>query len=497
MASTVQVPPPQPPQAPPPRYRRSLSGPIILISIGIVFLLGTMGVLNWSRLGHWFAHYWPVILILGGIIKLIEYQAAQRQGSRAPGISAGGIFLIILVIVFGLVATQASRFNWGELRDQINIDDSDFSLFGQKYTYEDQLTQDFPDGAALHINDLRGAVNVSASNDNQIRVSVHKRINAESQSEADQWNAGTKPQITVSGNVATLNGNNQGAGDHGVAADLDVSLPRKAAVTVSTRYGDVSIVGRDGDVQISAQHNDTSVSDINGKVSLSLEHSSARVSQISSDVSIEGRANDVSIEDVKGGVHLDGEFMESVKLARIAQPVTFKSSRTDLQFARLNGDLTLDSGDLQADDMTGPVRLTTRAKDIRLSGISGDVRLEDENGSIELHMSKLGSMQVENRRGDIEIYVPDKAGFQVDARARGGDVETDFNELKIDNSNDLAIASGTVGGGGPHLVLNNEHGTIEIRKGSTAAEIPEPPSPPSSRSPRTPPKPKTPTVTEN
>jgi len=60
-----------PVQVPPPRYRRSFSGPIILISVGTVFLLGTMGVLDWHNLGRWFAHYWPVLLIISGVIKLI------------------------------------------------------------------------------------------------------------------------------------------------------------------------------------------------------------------------------------------------------------------------------------------------------------------------------------------------------------------------------------------------------------------------------------------
>jgi DUF4097 and DUF4098 domain-containing protein YvlB len=487
MASPVQT---QPGQIPPPRYRRSLSGPITLISLGIVFLLGTMGYLNWARLGHWFAHYWPVILIVAGVIKLIEYQAAQRQGVRASGLGAGSIFLIILVIVAGLTATQMSRVDWSGLRDQINIDDNDFSWFGEKYTYEDQLAQDFPAGASLRVIDAQGAVNVSTSSDNQVHVSVHKRINAEKQSEADKYNAATKPQITVSGSTVTLNANNQGAGDHKVAEDLDISLPRKAAISISTRSGDVSVLGRDGDVQVSAQHNEVSASDIKGKVSLSLDHASARISQVSSDVSVEGRANDVSLEDIKGAVHLDGEFMESVKLEKIGQGLIFKSSRTDMQLARLDGDLNLDSGDLQASNVTGPVRLTTRSKDIRLTGVSGDVRLQDENGSIELRIRKLGSIQIENRKGDIQLYVPDKASFQVEARAQGGEIETDFSSLKIGDSQ--STASGTVGSGGPRLVLNNEHGTIELRKASSADEesaLPEPPKAPQA--------PSAPRVTEN
>jgi DUF4097 and DUF4098 domain-containing protein YvlB len=488
MASPVQV--------PPPRYRRSFSAPIVLIAIGTVFLLGTMGVLDWHNLGRWFAHYWPVLLIISGVIKLIEYQQAQRQGTRVSGLSAGGIFLIIVIIIAGLVATQASHVNWGEIGDHIDIDNGDFPMFGSKYSFDDQLTQAFPAGASLRVNNSRGAVNISASEDDQIRVVVHKRISAENQGDADKWNAGTKPQITVSGTVVTLNANNQGAGDHWVAADLDISLPRKAAIVAATHYGDVGIIGREGDLDITSQKGDVTTTDINGKVSLKLDHSSARISQITSDVSIDGRANDVSIEDVKGAVHLDGEFMESVKLAKISQGVTFKSSRTDMDFSRLDGDLDLDSGDLQASDVIGPLRLTTRSKDIRLTGVSGDVRLQDENGSVELRMNKIGSTQIDNRKGDIQIYLPDKAGFQLDARARNGEVETDFDQLKIDNSNDQAVATGTVGGGGPRLVVNNEHGTIEIRKTSSLAEAPEEPNPKPPKTPHTP-TPKTPQVTEN
>ncbi len=93
-----------------------------------------------------------------------------------------------------------------------------------------------------------------------------------------------------------------------------------------------------------------------------------------------------------------------------------------------------------------------------MTGVSGDVRVEDENGSVELHMNKLGSVQLENRKGDIQLYVPDKAGFQVDARSRGGDIETDFDALKMDNRDDQAIATGTVGGGGPRLVVTTSTG---------------------------------------
>lgn len=477
MASPVQAPPP-------PTEPRSLAGPVVLIVMGVLFLLGTMGVLNWQNLWFWFAHYWPVLIILWGVVKLLEYGQAQRHGTRPRGIGAGGVFLLIVLIVFGLAATQAARLNWGVIRDQINIDDNDFPIFGHSYSYTDQLQQDFPKGANLHVVDDRGAVNINTSDDQMIHIAVRKRVNAEDQADADKWNDGTKPQISVSGQMVNVNANTQGAGDHWVQTDMDISVPANASVTLSTRRGDVNVMGRQGDVDISSQHGDVSASDITGKVNLNLEHSSARVSQVSSDVSIEGRADDVSIEDVKGNVQLNGEFMESVKLARIAKTVGFKSSRTDLEFTKLDQDLDLDSGDLRARGLSGPVRLITKSKDITLEDVRGDVRLQDENGSVELHMAKLGSMQVDNRRGDIQIYVPENAGFQLDARARGGDIETDFSQLNVNNEHETASASGTIGSGGPRLAINNEHGTIEVRKSSAMTEAP--PVPPNPKAPHLP-----------
>jgi DUF4097 and DUF4098 domain-containing protein YvlB len=483
-----------PPQVPPARSRRSFAGPFVLIVLGIFFLLGNIGVLHWFTIGHWFARYWPLLIILWGVIKLLEYQQAQREGTRVPGIGAGGVFLLIVLIVAGLSATQASRVNWGEIRDQIDIGDGDFELFGHSYSYDDQLQQSFPAGSSLRVNSTRGAVNVKPSEDGQIHVAIHKRINAESQSDAEKFNAGTKAQITLNDGVVTVNANGEGAGNHSITVNLDVSVPRKASIVVSTRHGDVNVAGRDGDVDIAGQHGDISATDINGKVSLNLGHSSARVSQIAGDVSVQGGGGDITVEGIQGAMRLSGEF-DSIKFAKIGGEVTFKSARTDMEFSRLNGDLDMDSGDLRASDLIGPFRLITRSKDIRMNDISGDVRLQDENGAIELHMSKLGNMQVDNRKGDIRVYVPDKANFQVDARARGGEVQSDFSELKVSNADDQGIATGTIGTGGPRLVLNNEHGTIDIRKGSSLAELPAPPR--SLKLPKTPTPPKLPEPTEN
>src|SRR5438067_4783210 len=186
MASATQVPPSAPP-ARPPRPPRSLAGPVVLIVIGIFFLLGNLHILYWHDLGRWFSHYWPVLLILWGVIKLIEYQQANRTGVRPAGIGAGGVLLVIFLVVAGLIATEAYRMNWEEIRDQMHIEGADIPWWGHTYNYTDEVQQAFPAGDSLHVNSERGAINVTASTDNQIHVTVHKRINAERQEEADKW----------------------------------------------------------------------------------------------------------------------------------------------------------------------------------------------------------------------------------------------------------------------------------------------------------------------
>jgi len=471
----------QPPYTPPPlppRRHRSLAGPFVLIIVGVVCLLATMGVLSVGRLAHLFANYWPALLILWGVIKIIEHQNARREGTRASGIGAGGIFLVIMIMVIGLIAHQLDHVNWSGLRDNFDFgDDNDFSnMFGENYSFSDHLEQDFPAGAALKVIDNRGAVSVQASDDNKITVVVRKRVGADNQEDANKYNSETRPTITTIGGLVTLDAKVEAAGDRPVETDLDISVPRKVPVSIISRRGDVNLTERNGNVDISAQHADVTVEDVTGSVKVAQEKGSVKVEQITGDVHIDGRMNEVSVSDVKGSAQLDGEFQESVKLARIGKTVTFKSSRTDMEFSRIDGSLDLDSDELHAEQVTGPLHLNTKSKNLRLDDVSGDVRLQDDNGSVEVGMRSLGNVQIDNRDGDIQLSVPEKAGFRLDARTRGGEIQSDFPELSINNDEHEAKASGSLGNGASHIVLNNEHDNIEIRKAS--AQPPRPPAPP-------------------
>jgi len=473
----------------PPHRRRSMGGPVILIIMGLIFLLGNLHLISWKRLGLWFAHYWPLLLILWGVLKLVEHYRAKREGTAAPGLGAGGIVLLIFLIIGGLAASQMARVDLSGMSDDFDIGDSHIPFLGESFDFDDQVTQDFPAGAAVKIVNDRGAVNVNVSNGNKIEINTAKKIRSDNKDEAEKWNEQTKPQVTVSGNLVTINANTKGAGDHPVTVDLNVSLPRKAALTIAAQRGDVNVNGRDGNVEIAEQRGDVSVEDINGDVTLNMDrsavnmgHSSVRVSQVSGDVTVQGKSNDVSIADVKGAVKINGDVSDGLKLSKIGKTVNFKSSRTDLEFSKLDGDLDLDSDSLRGDNLLGPVRLSTRSKDVSLDSVSGDVRIQDENSGVQVGLKAPGNVQIDNRNGDITLGVPDKVGFKVEARSRGGEVQADFAGVNVTNTDEDGKASGTFGNGAMHVVLNSEHGNITVHKremeNASVPAVPVPPKPP-------------------
>lgn len=462
MASPVMPPPVAPA---PPRRRKSYAGAIVMIVLGIIFLLHNFGMVSaW----HFYARWWPLIIILIGVIKLVEYFQAKQEGAYAQGVTFGTIVLLFFVIVTGLAISKAEGVNWGNVRDQMGIDlgDSDIDHFGQNsYTYEDQLQDAFPAGGNLKIVCDHGNINVNASDDNNIRVQVHKKVWAGNQGDADKANSSSKPTITITGTSVVLNANTQAGGKNDVENDLDVFLPKKADVTFSTRHGDVNVVGREGLLTVSHQQGTANFEDIKGDVTVNGEKITVRATRIAGNLSVQGRVTELTAEDVTGSTTLNGDNFEEVRISKVGKTLAFKSYRTDLEFAGLAGDFDMSSDDLRASNITGPVRLITRSKTIHLDDVSGDVRIENSNGDVDVHAVKIGNYDVRNHHGDVSVTLPTKSSFTVDARTQHGDASSDFGELKVDNNDNQGQVSGSVGGGGSSkIVIATDGADVNIRK---------------------------------
>src|SRR5467141_1424604 len=85
------------------RRGSSLFPGLLLLFVGLLLLLHNYrGLGIFDVLGHW----WPLILIFWGAVKLYERMAASRSGDPgAAKISSGEVFLVLgLLCLLGIVA---------------------------------------------------------------------------------------------------------------------------------------------------------------------------------------------------------------------------------------------------------------------------------------------------------------------------------------------------------------------------------------------------------
>jgi DUF4097 and DUF4098 domain-containing protein YvlB len=429
----------------------------------VVFLLINAGALSWGRFGWWFAHYWPVFIILWGVVKLVEYYQARAEGRPAPGIGGGGIVLLVFLIMFGMAASQAARVNWGAVGDEIDLGDDFPIFFGTRYTYNQQIDQSFPAGSSLRVSLDRGDIRLRAGTDDKLHITVRKTVLAGSQSEADRINSSMQPVVNVSGSEVAVSIANYSRGS---AMDLEIQVPKQAVADLMTLRGDVTVGGREGNVKAHTSRGDVTVEEVTGNAEIHLRRGSVRARKVTGDVDVEGWVNDSNLSEIGGNVNLHGDFFGTMTLAKMPKMVRFKSSRTDLEMTGLDGDMTMEIGDLRARGVSGPFRIVTRSKDIHLEDVSGEIKVDNNHADVDLISSKppTGTVEISNEHGHISVELPAKASFQMNARTDHGDIQSDFGELRIENADRESKATGSVGSGAAQVRLTNSHGDISIRK---------------------------------
>src|SRR5260370_14616881 len=227
-----------------------------------------MGVISWMRFGDWFAGYWPFLIILWGAIKLLEYYQAQRGGYRPRGLGAGGVIFLLFLIFLGISATRASRLNWNQIGEDMDMDNSLFSWFGTTYTYDDQIEQPFAAGSSIQVVSDHGDINLNSWDENKVKLVVHKRVISDSEESAKKTNDATRPIVTVATNLVTINANTAAAGGRTrVATDMDIYAPAGAAGGISFRPAHRGVHTRVRNVKVARTHGDITLQDGKGYAS--------------------------------------------------------------------------------------------------------------------------------------------------------------------------------------------------------------------------------------
>jgi DUF4097 and DUF4098 domain-containing protein YvlB len=453
------------------QQRPSIIGPLLLIAIGVVALLIEIGKLSAFGFWDWYVRWWPLLLIVVGLISLGEWWLDRESPYGRRHRYGGVIVLLILLAVVGYSDHGLRRLNM--FQNQGDDDDLLFHFLGHQHESDQTLNQAIPSGALIDIQVPHGDVTVTPSGDAQIHVQAHEVAYANSDGDARRSFARLRPQLTVSGQSVTLRSGNRGSD----RADLIIEIPADAQASISAGHGDVTVEDLNTPLKLNAGKGDVKLNNLKGTLDARMGDGDFTAHSLAGDVSLRGRLEDVAITDIQGRTLLDGEFFGDTHIAQVTGQVHVHSSRTAVDLDSLPGDLLLDSDDLQINNATGPVIINTRAKDIECTDIAGDVHVEDANGDISLGVKgQPGGIQLGNRNGAVQLTLPHDASFVLRATASTGDIETDFG-LPVETSGRGHTVSGTVGSGAANIELTADHGDIRLNRADALATTTEPASP--------------------
>ena len=461
-------------------HRGSIFWALTLIGVGILFLYQNFNpaVRPW----HLIAKYWPLLIIVWGISKLIDYVQARSHPETAPRslFSAGEVFLLIILLIMGTILSKTILRPWGEWPSVMGMTDQQFAeIFFNSYTFTQKISQDVNGSPHLLIVNRRGNVDIRGSDQQNIGAVIQETIWAENESVARKIADGLKFQITENGGQYELGSNLDSLPHSGrtVRLDMVVSVPQSTSTEVTDDEGDVVVSHMKGNQTLTTRHGDVHATNIEGVLRIHQSRGSTSAHSIDGNVEIEGRGGDIAVGSVTGSVSVEGSFSGATRFENIAQTLRYNSSRTNLTTQKLGGALSMDMGNLTARDVGGPFELTTRDKDIRLENFKYNVKIVNSNGDVHLKTAvpPTHPIEVDLKKGDITLSLPAASNFQIDAVSHNGDVSCDFPGLKVSKEPPMPAISGTYGKNGPLIRLSSSYGAIQLLRTQSQA-LPAPTS---------------------
>jgi DUF4097 and DUF4098 domain-containing protein YvlB len=469
--------------------RRSILGPMLILSLGVILLLAAIGRISWGASLDWYSRWWPAVLILAGLVLLGEWWLDQQrpvEQGQTRSLGGGVVFLLILLAITGITARgveygmQWSDRTLGTGYSSLN------HLLGDRYDADNTLTQAITPGSNLTVQNPHGDITITGdSTDGQVHVSLHTTAYAWKSADAEQKSDRMTPTFDQQDKSLRMTVANVEGGQ----ADLVVQVPSSTGLTIVSNSGDVNVTGVNAPVTATANHGDVELGSIQGAVNLHVSDDDAILTlhNITGPVVVEGHGGDAEITDIHGDLSMQGDFFGSTSLSRIAGAVRFASTRTQFSAARLDDDFSISRDSLDASQLVGPVVLKTTDKNITLDRVSGTVSIANRNGAVSVtHVTPMDAVDIQDAHGSIDVGVPEDASFNINAEAHNGDLESDF-KLPILGSDNHHSTSGKIGSGGPLVHMTSSDGDITIRRVSVSDLPPAPPAPPTPPSPPSPP----------
>jgi Putative adhesin/Domain of unknown function (DUF5668) len=451
---------------------------LVLISAGALLLLHNYGHLDF---GAFFVHWWPLLIIFWGLVKLYERTVGRRFGGHDGGAVTGGEVLLVFGMLALLGAVVIYDYSVKEISDRLDIDVS-----GDDHTFDTDAPPPMriPANARVSVRLGRGDLVIRGSDEAQLRLSAKKNAKTWSDSEAERLTKPVGVEIVKNGDGYEIHPTGYDLSNMRVSVDMELSVPKKSPLMIKSERGDITVSDVTSDISISLQSGDVDVRDITGDISVETRKGNVKAADINGGLKVSGKGGEIDVNDCTGSLTVDGDFIGPVRGDKIGKGVRLISVKTDLTLSALSGHMEAGSGNLDIIDAPGNLDLRTRNMELNLENPGGKVSIEDRNADVSVRYSAVpkDDVTITNASAAISLTLPASSSFEMQADCRNCDISSEFAGLAVTKnpSGDSSVAGKIGPGRGPKIALKTSYGNIAIRR--TTVELPprpaHPPQPP-------------------
>jgi putative adhesin len=427
--------------------RRSFAGPLLLILIGFLFLSRNVwpGLISFEAV----ARYWPLVLVVWGVLRLVEILAWRLGGKPLPasGVTSGEWVLVVFICLIGSGVSAAHRH--GPLFMGQVWSDEGFGVFGQNYDFPIAVQKPAGKATRLVLENLGGNTRIVGGEVGDIKVDGRKTIRSFHQQDAADADRNTPLEIVTQEDQILVRLNQAAATPkRRVSLDLDITVPRGLTVQTSGRYENLELSNMEGNVEVDVKATALKALNIKGRVQ------------------VLGRSRNVELENIGGDVTINGDYSGTLHFRKLAKPIVLQSGPTEVRIERLPGELDMDLRDFRATDVVGPVSVHAKSRDVHIENLTNSLSLSVEHGDIALDLqhSPTAAIDVATGNGNVDLTLPASAAFQLSGATKSGQVTNDFGPaLDVKSQGRGEVVTGTVGKG-PKITLDTKLGTVSVRK---------------------------------
>ena len=358
--------------------RRSFSAVLTYLFIGFLILFRNLSLCNLGI--REIKYYWPVIFIIMGIGKFIDYIAKRDVKVKGSEI----VFLIFLVL-FGISSSVLFKVDnfvknrWGNVHYLFRneVEGNRYGKLVEKFKFESKTSLKGIKKVKIVAGDSNVIFAKSDSDDLKIKELVKTYEGYKGKLKKTFFNN----QIGKNEDLLTVK--TPIVPNSYVKVIEEISVPEKINIVINSSNGDINGNNISDNIEVDRSYGNISFNGITGSLNIKNLSGCVNLKDVKGDVKLEIKDGSVNISNIDGTLGLVESFSH-VKANGITGISNFSLDYGDAQFKSLEDDVFLKSNNcnLTLDVVKGNLEIKSSFGDLDGSDIGGNVVLDVKSGSV-------------------------------------------------------------------------------------------------------------------